>query len=416
MSGTNRWRLAAWMLLAGQGVAQAQTEWHSEGFLALRAGVTDAPVGWLQGGYGRLLDGADDGLQAGAGLEGRWLLGFDSGLAWSGRLHLAGRTDRDAGGRHLGVVEAFIERRWFGEDGQRWQLRGGQFFLPTSMENIERGWVSPYTLTHSALNSWIGEEFRPLGLDLSWRRALDEQRSLELAATVFQGNDASGALLAWRGFAWHDRVSVYGEALPLPDLFSLRDPAIFGDQRDDGTQPFGRDLDGRPGYALRLRLAGERQAWRLAAVDSRGDLELHRGEYAWRSRFVVAGWERDALSEGWGYAAEWLAGDTRMGIPGRPKVHLRFNTAYLLASYGRDPWRCTVRVEGFDSDDLDRSAAENNEESGWALTLAALRQFERWRVGVEYLYVDGHRPAAAVEGQPLQQGGQQLRLEVRYLF
>ena len=42
MSGTNRWRLAAWMLLAGQGVAQAQTEWHSEGFLALRAGVTDA--------------------------------------------------------------------------------------------------------------------------------------------------------------------------------------------------------------------------------------------------------------------------------------------------------------------------------------------------------------------------------------
>ncbi len=106
---------------------------------------------------------------------------------------------------------------------ERWQLRVGQSFLPTSRENVERLWVSPYTLTHSALNSWIGEELRPLGVDLSWRREFDNQRRLELGATVCGNNDASGALLAWRGFAWHDRLSYYGETLPLPTFEAFHD-------------------------------------------------------------------------------------------------------------------------------------------------------------------------------------------------
>lgn len=409
------WPFALLALWAVAAQAQDDVLWTSEGFLALRATASDAPASRIDGGFGRLLSGDDDGTGFAGGLEGRWLLGFESGLEWSGKLHLAARADSRSAGRHQGLVEAHVDRRWFIDD-QRWQLRLGQFFLPTSMENIERGWVSPYTLTHSALNSWIGEEFRPIGGELSWRRELASGANLELAGMLYGGNDSSGALLAWRGFAWHDRVSLYGESLPLPSLFSLRDPAIFGDQRDDGSQPFGPDLDGRPGYALRLRYGDERRMWRLAWVDSRGDFELHQGEYAWRSRFAIAGFEQDALSEGWGYAAELLAGDTRMGVPGLPKAHIRFYTAYVLASLGREPWRYTVRVEGFDIDDIDRTIAEDNEEAGWALTLAALRQLGDWRLGFEYLYVDGDRSAAQFEGQPLQQGGHQLRVEVRYVF
>jgi hypothetical protein len=105
-----------------------------------------------------------------------------------------------------------------------------------------------------------------------------------------------------------------------------------------------------------------------------------------------------------------------MGERGGPKAHIRFHTAYLLASLGHEPWRYTIRLEGFDVDDLDQTIAENNEESGYAITLAALRYFNAWRVGAEYLYVDGKRPAAAVEGLPLQTGGHQFKIEARYVF
>ncbi len=414
-------RLVA-VVVGGLGLLAAgplRAEWTTDGFVAARLGLADAQPGWIDGGQGRFLGGRGGGNGTGTdyngGLEGRLLLHYEAGLEWSAQLHLGARADSRSEVRHAGLIEAHLDRRWFAPD-QRWQLRLGQFFLPTSQENIERGWVSPYSLTNSALNSWVGEEFRPIGADLSWRRDLTDDRNLELAATVFGGNDSSGALLAWRGFAWHDRLGYYGETVPLPSLFSLRDPAIFGVQRSEGTKPFGPDLDGRPGYAFRLRFGDALTRWHLSLIDNRGDLDLHKGEYAWRTRFALGGWEHNALAEGWGFAAEVLGGDSRMGARGGPKAHIRFHTAYLLASYGDEPWRYTIRIEGFNIDDIDQTIAENNDESGHAITLAALRHFNVWRLGAEYLYIDGKRPAAAFEGLPLQTGGHQLRVEARYVF
>lgn len=395
---------------------QSQAEVSVLGFVAARGTLSDAPRSWTEGALGRLLDGEGDGeFSAGLGLEARVLIEASSGLDWSAKLHLGARQDSNSVGRNLGVVEAFVERRWFG-DGQRWQLRAGQFFLPVSRENVEALWVNPYTLTHSALNSWIGEEIRPVGIDFSWRRELESGARVDLGVTVFGQNDSSGALLAWRGFAWHDRLSLYGETLPLAPLDSLNDPAIFGDQNDAGTKPFGSDLDGRPGYALRARWSDGLRNWLLTAVDTRGDLGLHSGEYAWHTRFLLAGFDHNAVGQGWGYAAEAMGGDSRMGIVGRPMAHIRFYTAYLLASYGADPWRYSVRAEGFDIDDIDQTIAENNEEQGYALTLAAIRYLGQWRLGLEYLYIDGERTGAADLLLDRQTGGQQLKFEVRYEF
>ncbi len=395
--------------------APAYAQSSAQGFVAARLSTVDAPTGWLQGGHGRLLGGDGNGPWLGGGTEARAQFAYEEDERWAARLHLGARADREAGGRKLGLVEAFIDRRWAGET-QHVQLRFGQFFLPTSLENIEALWVSPYTLTHSALNSWIGEEFRPIGADLRWRRALASGSQVELGLTAFGGNDSSGALLAWRGFAWHDRLSLYGETVPLPELFSLSDPTIFGEQNPAGSKPFGPDLDDRPGVAARLRVGTALNGWQLTAVDSRGDTDLHRGEYAWRTRLLLAGWEYNPAGEGWGYATELLSGSTRMGRAGAPQASIRMHTGYLLASYGADPWRYSARLEGFDIDDVDLSRAENNEESGFALTLAVMRQWGDWRLGLELLHVDGSRPAAAFEGEPRQTGGQQLRLEARYHF
>jgi len=44
-----------------------------------------------------------------------------------------------------------------------WSVKAGAFFPTISLENDDLGWTSPYTLTPSAINSWIGDELRTIG-------------------------------------------------------------------------------------------------------------------------------------------------------------------------------------------------------------------------------------------------------------
>ena len=168
---------------------------------------------------------------------------------------------------------------------------GGLLFPPTSRENVDALWQSPYTLTLSAVNSWIGEEVRLAGLDVAAQLGAPGGGHLELGAMVFGGCDTAGALLAWRGWALGTRLSVAGETLPLPPLPSLARGGAFAEQRDDGTRPL-EELDGRVGWHARARWSGAgvglvQGAW----TDTRGDRGLHRGQYAWATRFASAGAE-----------------------------------------------------------------------------------------------------------------------------
>ncbi|HKO55167.1 MAG TPA: hypothetical protein VJ276_04770, partial [Thermoanaerobaculia bacterium] len=197
-------------------------------------------------------------------------LGFDWQAAEWLNLHAQGVADDD----HAGITEGFA-------DVHRGplRLRAGLFFLPTSRENREDLWTSPYTITLSAVNSWIAEEFRPVGAELQWRHG----DLVTVAGTAFRGNDTAGALLAWRGWQLHSRLATYGDVHPLPPLH----PA-FAEQRADGTTAFGRDLDGRLGFAGRARVATpDRWSLQFAHVDNRGDRLLRRGEYAWQTRFNI---------------------------------------------------------------------------------------------------------------------------------
>ena len=61
-----------------------------------------------------------------------------------------------------------------------WSVKAGAFFPTISLENDDLGWTSPYTLTPSAINSWIGEELRTIGSEgiaaLRHRRARHASR------------------------------------------------------------------------------------------------------------------------------------------------------------------------------------------------------------------------------------------------
>lgn len=365
---------------------------------------------------------ADSRLDAGerrlhAGIEAQLAALWEPGIDWRLFAQAVLRSDWRDAGNTAGLVEAHLDRDFYLRNDQRLRVRVGQFFLPTSREAVDAMWQSPYTPTLSALNSWIAEEFRPIGVDLSWHSRADAERSFEAALTAFGGNDSAGTLLAWRGFAWHDRIGVFGEVLPLPALPSLVDGAEFGHQRNDGTRPFGSDLDGRVGWSLRASYGPpERLRGFASAVDTRGDRGLHRGEYAWRTRFALLGLEWQPAPR-WSIAGEWLRGDSGMGFAPGPRVQIDFRAAYLLASFAPDErWRFSARVEGFAIDDRD-GVVEDNDDRGHALTLAALRQFgEHWRAAVELIRAEGRHAAAPLLGEAIDDGGTQWRMELRRSF
>lgn len=392
--------LLAVLLLAP--AAFAQSSFDLQGYVAARGVNATGPPSWLEGDFGRLEATGDRDDVTGVAQ-----LGFDWTPSRYFDLHASGvarREPEEFGGDDAGLVEAYADARlFFGLDEV--QLRAGQFFLPSSRENKDALWASPYTINFSALNTWIAQEFRPVGVDLEWRHTLQRGHIVTLAATGFRGNDTMGALLGWRGWSVGNRLSAYDEVLPLPPLHSA-----FADQRDDGTKPFGRDLDGKTGYATRVRYSVPQRAnVQYAYVDNRGDRELHRGEYAWATDFHLISGEIGNPDE-FAIAGEVTLGSTGMGFA-PAFVQADFYAAYLLVSdkYGRNRW--TARYDVFGVDEQDFSLAGNNDERGQSWTLAWLYDVTTAiRAGAEFTQVTG-KSFNGEDGN-----GRSVTLEVRYTF
>src|SRR2546430_8811925 len=135
-------------------------------FISARTVYVKAPQSWASGGFGRFDVGANDigkhrtvNLQvAQLGFDwtpARWLLIHADGVA---RHEPSGTV-----GKHAGVIQAYADL--FTE---HLRFRAGSFWLPTSRENIDPLWTSRYTITFSALNSWMGQEVRPIGADFQF--------------------------------------------------------------------------------------------------------------------------------------------------------------------------------------------------------------------------------------------------------
>lgn len=392
------------------------------GFLRAAAARLEAPAGFLDGGFGKLEAGAESGETDEAVGEARLALDWEPAVGWRLFVHGVARDDAAAldAASGSGLLEAFVEHRRGWGDGHELALTAGQFFLPVSRENVDRLWTSPYTLTLSALNAWVAEEIRPIGIDAAWSRTFASEHRVQLAATVFGGNDTSGTLLAWRGFSFHDRPTPTGRFVPLPGLPALA--AEFPLQSGRGTRGFGEDLDGRPGTAGRIRwdAPAGRALVQVTGFVNRGDRELHGDEYAWDTDVRWLAGETD-LPLGLRLVAEWASGETRMGIapPGErspARVDVGFDAAYALVTRRWGPLRATIRYDDFETRDRDATAGDDNRERGRAWTVALLAEAgERWRFGVEALDIEAERPAArAVDG--VDPDGRSWRLEARWCF
>ncbi len=426
----------AFALSLGLSAGLSEPAWAAEpprvtGFVRLSGGSIDSAPSFLEGGFGKLVDGghSSEGRSEvfNAGIaEARLALDWEMGAGWGLFVHGVARRDAESldSSAGSGLLEAFVERRFGDGEWHVWTLRAGQFFLPASRENVGSLWTTPYTLTLSAMNSWVAEEIRPIGADLAWTRTFASDHKIHLGATVFGGNDTSGTLLAWRGFSFHDRPTPTGRFVPLPP-FPGRDEE-FPKQSREGSKAFGSDLDGRPGYAGRARWISpdDRATVQATAFLNRGDRALHGEEYSWETDFRWLSAETE-LPAGLVVLGEWGTGTSRMGFapPGQRSdavVDITFDTFYLLLTRDWGIVRATVRYDDFKVDDHDSTAVggiwEDNREDGRAWTLALLVPLgQSWRAGVEYLNLEVDRPAAVRAGSP-PPDGDSVRAEVRYAF
>lgn len=370
---------------------QSSFQWHT--FVSARGVRVEAQPSWTAEGIGRFDVGAanadDDRIldveTAQIGFDWtptRWLTFHADGV---GR-----REPAETGGRRAGLLQAYVE-----VFSERLRLRAGTFWLPTSRENIEPLWTSPYTITFSALNSWMGQEIRPVGIDVQY----SPNFYLTFGATAFGGIDTMGTVLSARGWTFGNRLSVYGEELPLP-------------APEGTTRAIGPDLDDRIGYSARIRgQLPERVMVQIAHIDNRSELVPEiKGQEPWQTRLNIlsaqAGTSPTIL------AAEYAWGWTALGFPGG-MVRIDLETTYVLVSHKRGSERWTMRVEQFSTRDHRRPPDDSSRESGRAYTLAWMRDIgKQLRLGIEYVKVDGDRPGA--QGFDPRSDGSTWTVELRW--
>ncbi len=400
-----------WVLCLWPGLAGAM-DLDIHGLLDARLVHGDSDRGWLDGGLDKQrFDRDDNGLRLGqAVLEGHFTAGTVDGKLW-----LNGDEDRREG---VGVGEAWVRWRPIPESAWRWQAKAGLYFPELSLENGGQGWTSEYLISSSAINTWVGEELRALGgeLTLRYQGALaGSPQDWQVTAGVFSHNDPAGGMLAWRGWTVGDRVTTADETVRYPDLPIFR-PGGYWDGQAPAMEAF-REIDHRKGY-----YAGT--AWRwldrftltLMRYDNRGDPEAYAaGQWAWDTSFNHAGlaWRQD----GYTVLAQAMSGRTIMGYVPFHDLVADFRSWYVLASRQYGPHRFSLRYDRFWVTDRDGKAGDPNGEYGKALAAGWNWTFRRdMDAGLEWLRQDSDREARALVGLPEEQREDLWQGRVRWWF
>src|SRR5206468_6826133 len=200
----------------------------------------DGERSWLDGGFGALRSGRDNDFRVQPQL-GNVSLVWKPQLTWSlgavvvGELQGGARTE-------AGLSQAYLTYRPMRSGKLAVSARAGLMWPPVSLEHEGADWHVKDSITPSAINSWIGEEVRPIAAEATVTASLGAHK-LRATAALMAANDTSGTLLTFRGWALHDRTTLAFNRQPLPPL------GDFTGLQAPYTHPL---LDVHPGFGRRL--------------------------------------------------------------------------------------------------------------------------------------------------------------------
>lgn len=404
-------RLASLLLaLAGcAGAAQAQSP-DLRGYVDLRLVAPANEQDWSDGGLGKTRFGGDRdaAFPGGAALAASFQVTPE--LLASAELQYLPEA------RHpLDVLQAWVRYRPVSTTPWRWSTRLGAFFPPISLENDSIGWTSRWTLTPSAINSWVGEELRTIGAELRVEHRGDAG-TLTAQAALFGHNDPAGELLAARGWGMGDLTSGLGAVLREPDVYApvayAPVPMLY--------RPF-LEIDDRIGWYAGLDWDSPAHG-RLALLryDNRADPTAEVGYagrelYAWHTRFWSLG--AQARAGDVVFIAQLMDGSTAFEpVPGL-LLDTRFHAGYLLAGWERGAWQPALRIDLFGLRQLPDTLDAPLDEHGNAITFALnWRPRNNLRLVGELLRLDSTRDQRRLAGLAPRQLDTQVQVAVRVLF
>jgi len=370
--------------------------------LDVRAVASDGLPSYLDGGLGKLrFDPDHDGLRLGQ-LRLALRTPVTDTLGFTAEAITWGDHDKQS----LDLIEAVFDWRPLPGSAWRTEVRAGAFYAPVSLENRMRGWRSPYTLSPSAINTWVGEELRTIGVEynLDWLGALEGHGiDVGLTAAAFGWNDPAGIILALRGWSVHDRQTTLFGRVGQPGEGKVDGRTLFYDDIDDRIGVYG-------GGSVKWRGLLELRALRY---DNRGDPEKEApaiDDYAWDTRFDSFG-ARFTPTAHWTIIAQAMRGITEVGEV-RSKWY--FHSRFLLASWQTGPHRLSVRTESFSTRQVATAYGSYNDDDGSAFTAAYGYEFStRWSVMAEGLWIRGRLPLRRALAEPVFASERQLQLAVR---
>jgi hypothetical protein len=404
MGGAHHALARAGVLAAALATATARAQsWEAS--LDVRLVDSDATRSFLDGGLGTLRYGSNQsGLQL-----GRFRLALSEPL---GEL-FALKVDASAWGDPresplVDLTEAYLEFRPYPFAGLRTRILAGAFFPPISLANTRSGWESAYTLSSSALDSWVGEELRTIGTQaqIEWLgQRLGYDFNVRLTVAAFGWNEPAGVSLAAHGFAINDRQTT-----------------LFGEIGEPGAQPVHgfevfHEIDGRVGDYAGLEFEYlDRLTALVVHYDNHADpaaFDAVLNEHAWHTSFDTTGlrWEP---ADGWTAIAQWMQGETSVAPAGVGELEWYFITRYFLLSRSFGPHTLSVRYDLF-AVDAD-PPIERGLQQGHALTLAyGFEPNEHWRLWLEWVRVRSAQSNRLIylDADPLATD-RALQLSIRY--
>ena len=386
--------------------------------LDARLVLADGANSWVDGGFGKArFDGTADGdFEADVHpVEAAliWQPRFTDSLVGNFSAAYQQGHDRDEAFDAMEGYLTFIPSR---SGNTNFAFKAGLYWPEISLEHATGGaWSTVYTITPSAINSWVGEEVKVIGAEATLHQAIG-QMDFSATAGVFGFNDTSGTLLSFRGWGLHDVKSTLFGQFKLPPL----NPFMTIVQ-----EPVTRsilEIDDRPGFYGRFE-------WRPSPsivlnafyYDNRGDPEVFTQslQWGWRTRFWNAGAVVD-LGPSTRVLAQGMTGTTQMGfIPNnatRYWVDTRYSSAYALLTHRIGDIAVSGRLEFFETRERgSRMVSAEENEDGWAATLAGrIPVMDLVTLFVEALHIESERGARTTRlGIPATESQTLLQLALR---
>jgi hypothetical protein len=320
--------------------------------------------------------------------------------AWS--FQAEGRINAEYGPA-LDLLDGFARYTAPSNTEWSWSVRAGAFFPPLSLENDQVGWSSFWTITPSAIDSWVGAELRTIGAEgsLAWH---SNGNDVTLNGALFGWNDTAGVLIAERGWNFDDRVTGLFEKTRLPDAVAGRPLSVHLFDEVDSTPGWYLDLsyeiDGATGFEV-------------MRYDNEVDPTKPRG---WHTAFWDLGFRRQIGAVT--ILSQAMSGSTLIRPSVAAFVATNFKSAYALVGWDLDRWWLAARTDVFQTRTQTATVAPSPlSEDGYSFDATASYAPRNWlRLSAEYLYVDDRRAQRLLDGDPAREAAGQFQFVVRTSF